>query len=98
MVNLGDRIEVTGIGRLYIRLIPGATGIGRVIHVGRDGVTESYPEFTRRDEYEQKLPAQFATGIFYMDEGLSVDNPFNPLPVVHEDARVIPEEEPENEE
>ena len=94
--RVGDRIEVTGIGRIFVDMVPGTTGKGRVVHVGTNGVMES-SEFPNRERYEEMFPGQMAHGVFYMDEGLEDDGPYSPLFVAHEDAQVI-EEEPENEE
>lgn len=97
-LNLGDRIEITGIGKMFIKLIPGAIGTGRIVHIGISGDTQSSPEFTRREEYAERFPSQYRHGVFYMDEGLPEGSPSNPLFAVPEDCEVIPEEEPENEE
>jgi hypothetical protein len=85
MLKVGDKIEVVGMGKMFVDLVEGATGVGTIVHIGRNGVIET-SDFPEHDQYKTYFVEQYNNGIFYTDEGTGQN-----LWVALEDAEAITE-------
>lgn len=68
-VKLGDVVRATGLGGMFVSLVPGAHGFGQVVHIQNEELIVSDSRVQEKVDNGKIKPQYLNDGILFFDEG-----------------------------